>query len=206
MSTQMAAPVLDEAAADLLFRAGRTANTFTDELVSDEQLRAVWDLAKMGPTAFNSQPLRVTWVRDGAARERLLTHMARGNQAKTVAAPVVAVLSFDTRWHQRFDDFMPGMAERTAPMAENFAADEALSQQIANNNANMQAGYFILAVRALGLDAGPMSGFDAPGLDADFFPDGSQKSFAVINIGHAGAEAWGPAKPRFDFEDATTTL
>ncbi|GGC77700.1 putative NADH dehydrogenase/NAD(P)H nitroreductase [Tersicoccus solisilvae] len=206
MTTQIAETVLDEHAADLLFREGRTANTFTDDIVTDEQLRAIWDLAKMGPTAFNSQPLRVTWVRDGEPRERLVRHMARGNQAKTVAAPVVAVLSYDTRWHRRFDDFMPGMPERTAPMAENFAANEALSHQIANNNANMQAGYFVLAVRALGLDAGPMSGFDAAGLDADFFPDGSQKSFAVINIGHAAEDAWGPAKPRFSFEDATTTL
>lgn len=206
MTAQIAETVLDEAAADLLFRAGRTANTFTDEDVTDEQLRAIWDLTRMGPTAFNSQPLRVTWVRKGAARERLLAHMSRGNQEKTAAAPVVAVLSFDNHWHRRFDEFMPGMAERTAPMAENFAANEALSHQIANNNANMQAGYFVLAVRATGLDAGPMSGFDAAGLDADFFADGSQKSFAVVNLGHAGDGAWGPAKPRYSFEDATTTL
>lgn len=206
MTAQIAEPVLDDDAADLLFREGRTANTFTDEDVTDEQLRAIWDLAKMGPTAFNSQPLRVTWVRKGEGRERLLAHMAGGNRAKTATAPVAAVLSYDHQWHRRFDDFMPGMAERTAPMAANFAANESLSHQIANNNANMQAGYFIMAVRALGLDAGPMSGFDAAGFDADFHPDGSQKSFAVVNIGHAGENAWGPVKPRYSFEDATTIV
>lgn len=194
--------VLDAAAVDALFAEARTANTFTGE-VTEEQAQAIYELAKFGPTAFNNQPLRVTYVRSAEARERLVQHMSRGNQAKTLAAPLVAVLAFDTEWHERFDTFLPAGTERLKGM---FDADETLRYGMGRDNAHLQAGYFILAVRSLGLAAGPMTGADFAAIDAEFFPEGGRKSFLVVNIGEPGEDAWGPAKTKFAYEDVVETL
>lgn len=189
-------------AADALFLAGRTANAFTDQPVSDEQLRAIYELTKMGPTAMNIQPLRITWVGPGASRDRLVAHMAEGNRAKTAAAPMVAVLSFDTEWHEHFPTVFPPAAERKAM----FDGNDELRAVMGNNNAHLQAGYFILAVRAAGLAAGPMGGFDAPGLDADLHAGMNRRSFLVVNLGVPAENAWRDRLPRLDFDVATTTL
>ncbi|MGG5172469.1 malonic semialdehyde reductase [Pseudarthrobacter sp. J1738] len=193
--------VLDATAINTLFAEARTANSFTGE-VTEEQAQAIYELTKFGPTAFNSQPLRVTYVRSAEARAALVDNMARGNQAKTASAPLVAVLSFDTAWHERWDAFMPGF---NAPKAM-FDADQAVTAATGNNNAHLQAGYFIMAVRALGLAAGPMTGANFAGIDAQLFPEGDQKSFMVINIGQPGEDAWGDAKPKFDYKDAVRTV
>lgn len=194
--------VLDSTAADALFRAARTANTFTDQPVSEETARTIYELAKMGPTAFNCQPLRITYLRSGEARQRLVQHMSRGNQAKTLTAPLVAVLSFDTAWHEQWENFLPAAPQVKAM----FDGNADLVHGTGNDNAHLQAGYFILAVRSVGLAAGPMTGFDASAVNAEFFPAGDQKSFLLVNIGKPGDDAWGPVKPRFDYDDVVTTL
>ena len=186
---------------DAIFAEARTPNTFTGE-VTDEQARAIYELTKFGPTAFNSQPLRVTNVRSADARATLVETLANGNRAKTASAPLVAVLSYDTSWQEQWDNFLPGYS---APKAMYDAAPD-LAAATGNNNAHLQAGYFILAVRSLGLSAGPMTGADFTAIDEAFFPDGGQKSFLVVNIGQAAADAWGAAKPKFAYEDVVRTV
>ncbi|RZU75795.1 3-hydroxypropanoate dehydrogenase [Micromonospora kangleipakensis] len=180
-----------------LFTDARTANTFTDEPVTDEQLRAIFELAKYPPTAANTQPLRVLYVRDGEPRERLLTHMNEGNQAKTASAPVVAVLAADTDFHE----FIPRVFPIRAQMRDALAGDVQGRERMARFNATLQIGYWLLAVRAAGLAAGPMGGFDADGLDKEFFADNGWKSVLVVNIGKPGPDAWFPRLPRLDYDD-----
>ncbi|MFW6188481.1 MAG: malonic semialdehyde reductase [Actinomycetota bacterium] len=192
---------LDALAADLLFREARTASEFLDEPVADEQLRAAFELARMGPTAMNIQPLRVTWIRSAEARERLLPHMAEGNRAKTAAAPAVAVLSYDADWHEHLPAVFPPAAAKQAV----FAGNEELSAQMGRDNAHLQAGYFVLAVRAAGLAAGPMGGFDPAGVDAEFHAGTARRSFLVVNIGVPAAPRH-DRLPRLGFDAATTTV
>lgn len=193
--------VLDALSADLLFREARTASEFLDEPVGDEQLRAVFELAKMGPTAMNIQPLRVTWIRSAEAKERLLPLMAEGNRAKTAGAPVVAVLSYDADWHEQ----LPVLFPPAAANQQTFAGNEELRARMGRDNAHLQAGYFVLAVRAAGLAAGPMGGFDAPGVDAEFHAGTSLRSLMVVNIG-APAAPRHDRLPRLGFDAATTTV
>ncbi|MDN3904720.1 malonic semialdehyde reductase [Arthrobacter sp. YD2] len=194
---------LDSAALDLLFRDARTVAEFTDQPVTDEQLRDIYELTKMGPTAMNIQPLRITWVRSPEARGRLAAHMAEGNKAKTEAAPLTAVLSFDRSWHRHFATVFPPAPAQGAV----FAANAELSAMMGNNNAHLQAGYFLLAVRAVGLSAGPMGGFDAAGLDADLHAGLDRQSFLVVNIGvPAATEPRHPRLPRLDYATAVTEL
>jgi 3-hydroxypropanoate dehydrogenase len=192
---------LDDLSADLLFREARTASEFLDEPVGEEQLRAIFELAKMGPTAMNIQPLRVTWIRSAEAKERLLPLMAEGNRAKTAGAPVVAVLSYDTDWHEQLPVLFPPAAANQRMFADN----EELRARMGRDNAHLQAGYFVLAVRAAGLAAGPMGGFDAPGVDAEFHAGTSLRSLMVVNIG-APAAPRHDRLPRLGFDAATTTV
>ena len=194
---------LDDAALDLLYRSARTVSEFSDQQVTDEQLRDIYELTKSGPTAMNIQPLRITWVRSPEARDRLVTHMADGNKAKTAAAPMTAVLSFDRSWHRHFAAVFPPAPAQGAV----FAANEELSALMGNNNAHLQAGYFLLAVRAVGLSAGPMGGFDAASLDADLHAGMDRQSFLVVNIGvPAATEPRHPRLPRLAYADAVTEL
>lgn len=128
--------------------------------------------------------------------------LSRGNQAKTASAPLVAILSYDTDWAGKWDDFLPGY---NTPKAM-YDADPQLAAATGNNNAHLQAGYFILAVRSLGFAAGPMTGADFNAIDAAFFPAGDQKSFLVVNIGQPGEDAWGEAKPKFSYDEAVRTV
>lgn len=192
----------DGDALDLFFREARTANTFTDEPVTDEQLRAIYELTKFGPTSMNIQPMRITWVNSPEARERLVKHMAEGNQAKTASAPAVAVLSFDTEWHEGFPTFFPHAADRKAM----FDGNDELRSIMGNNNAHMQAAYFIMAVRSVGLAAGPMGAFDAAGIDAEFHAGTNRRTFMVINVGKPGENPWFDRLPRYDYDEVTTTL
>lgn len=193
--------VIDSAAVDAIFAQARTASSFTGE-VTEDQARAIYELTKFGPTAFNSQPLRVTYVRSDKARAALVDAMMPGNRAKTASAPLVAILSYDADWAGQWDKFLP---EYNAPKAI-YDADPELAAATGNNNAHLQAGYFILAVRSLGLSAGPMTGADFNAIDAAFFPAGDQKSFLVVNIGRPAEDAWGAAKPKFAYEDVVRTV
>ncbi|MCU1515851.1 MAG: nitroreductase [Pseudarthrobacter sp.] len=192
---------IDSAAVDAIFAEARTANSFTGE-VTEDQARAIYELTKFGPTAFNSQPLRVTYVRSEEARATLVAALSSGNRAKTGTAPLVAILSYDTDWAGQWENFLPGY---NAPKAMYDASPE-LTATTGNNNAHLQAGYFILAVRSLGFAAGPMTGADFGAIDAAFFPAGDQKSFLVVNIGQPGEDAWGAAKPKFSYEDVVRTV
>ncbi|WP_434614113.1 malonic semialdehyde reductase [Arthrobacter sp. A5] len=194
--------ILDSEATDALFLEARTTNTFTDEPVTEEQMRAIYELTKMGPTAMNIQPLRVTWVRSAEARDRLVSYMADGNAAKTATAPMVAILSVDGDWHEHFPTFFPHAPERKAM----FEGKDALRSAMAGNNGHMQAAYFIMAVRAAGLAAGPMAGFDTAAIDADFHAGTSRKTIMVVNIGKPGENAWLPRLPRLDYDVATATV
>lgn len=184
---------LSPEAQDLLFREARTANTFTDEPVTDEQVAAIYDLVKYAPTAMNTQPLRIVLVRQGEARQRLLKHMAEGNREKTAAAPLVAILAADTDFHEHLPRTFPHF-----PGAKDVFADDATREQAARFNATLQAGYFFLGVRAAGLAAGPMGGFDTEALDDDFFAGTSLRSLVVVNIGRPGDDAWFDRLPRLD--------
>lgn len=188
---------LDDTGREVLFTAARTANTFADTAVSDSELREVWNLAKWPPTAANVQPLRVLYVRTEAGRERLVAHMSEGNKAKTAAAPAVAVLAFDTQYHEHIPTVLPFRPE----LKDAFAANDKMRNDTGRFSAALQAGYFLLAVRAQGLAAGPMGGFDAEALDADFFPDGRWRSILVVNIGHPGKNPWFDRLPRLDEAD-----
>ncbi len=189
---------LDEAGRAVLFTDARTANTFAATPVSDAELSEIWELAKWAPTSANTQPLRIMYVHPGPARERLVRHMNDGNKAKTASAPAVAVLAVDTRFHE----YIPALLPFRPELRDAFEADEEMRAGTGRFNAILQAGYFILAIRAHGLAAGPMSGFDAAGVDADFFPDGRWRSILVVNIGHPGADPWFERLPRLDHEDA----
>ncbi|CAM5424275.1 Putative NADH dehydrogenase/NAD(P)H nitroreductase OS=Streptomyces alboniger OX=132473 GN=CP975_22615 PE=3 SV=1 [Streptomyces alboniger] len=192
---------LDPAAQDLLFREARTANTFTDEPVTDEQVQAIYDLVKYGPTAFNQSPLRVTLVRSPEARERLVQHMAEGNRPKTSAAPLVAILSADNEFHEELPALFPHF-----PQAKDaFFSERPAREQAALLNATLQAAYFIIGVRAAGLAAGPMTGYDPAGLQKEFL-DGDHTPLMVINIGKPGEDAWFPRSPRLSYEDVVTTV
>jgi 3-hydroxypropanoate dehydrogenase len=187
---------LDPEARALLFTDARTANNFSDEPVSEAQLRAIYELTKFAPTSANTQPLRILFVGKGPARERLLAQMFEGNRAKTASAPVVAVLAADVDFHEHIPTIFPIRPE----MKDVFDADEDRRIEHARYNAILQAGYFILGVRAAGLAAGPMIGFDPEGINKEFFSDNAWKSILVVNIGHPGENAWFDRLPRLDYD------
>ena len=188
-------------AADQLFFEARSANSFSDEPVSDDVLDAIYDTMKMGPTLMNNQPLRITWVKSAEARQKVSETMAGTNAQKALTAPALAILSFDTEWHEEFPSFFPHAPERKA-MFE----DQGARTAIGNNNAWLQAGYFIMAVRAVGLAAGPMGGFDAAAVDAVVNIDGRNKSFLIVNVGKPGTDAWFDRLPRHDSQFATRSI
>lgn len=202
MTTANDALVLNAAAQDLLFREARTANTFTDEPVSDEQIQAVYDLVKYAPTSMNQQPLRIVLVRSPEARERLVAQMADGNKGKTSAAPLVAILAADNEFHHELPTQFPAF-----PQAKDlFFAERPARENSAAFNGALQVGYFIIGVRAAGLAAGPMTGYNAEGINKEFFADGEHSVLAVVNIGKPGEDAWYPRSPRLAFDEAVTTV
>jgi 3-hydroxypropanoate dehydrogenase len=192
---------LDDDVQDLLFREARTPHAFTDEEVSDEQIRALYELVKWAPTTMNSQPLRIVLVRSRGARERLMSHVFEGNRSKAESAPLIAVLAADTSFHDTLPITFPHR-----PAAREIFADEAHRTEVARSQAWLQAGYFILGVRALGLAAGPMGGFDAAGLDADLFAGTALRSVVVVNIGRPAPGAWYDRLPRLDHDDVVTVI
>lgn len=192
---------IDTAAADVLFRDAHTAYSFTDETVSDAQLEEIYELLRHAPTAMNSQPLRIIFVRTQEGKERLLPLLAEGNRSKSESAPVVAILAADTDFHENLPRLLP-----MAPAARESFSDFDKRAQHARFNATLQAGYFILAVRAVGLDAGPMRGFDADGIDAEFFAGTALRSLLVVNLGHVAEGGSFPRKPHMTYDEAVTLL
>ncbi|MBW6438300.1 malonic semialdehyde reductase [Actinoplanes hulinensis] len=180
----------------LLFTEARTASAFAATPVTDEELAELWDLAKWPPTAANTQPLRVLFVRSAEGRARLIPHLAEGNRPKSQSAPAVAVLALDTSFHE----FAPEVFPHNPGLKDVYEANEALRLAAGNLSAGLQIGYFILAARAIGLVAGPMTGFDKAGVDAEFFPGGRYRSLVVVNLGHPGENPWRDRLPRLPHE------
>ena len=194
--------VLDDAALDVLFREARSINTFSDEPVSAAQVRDVFDLVKLGPTMMNIQPMRLLLVEQGEGRDRLVPHMAEGNRTKAQTAPLVAVVAADTDFHTSMDVHFP----HKPGIGDMFAGDDANRAEVARYNTALQTGYFIVGLRAAGLHAGPVGGFDAAGIDGEFFAGTSWRTQLVINIGHPGENPWFDRLPRISADDAVRTV
>lgn len=186
---------LDTTAQSLLFTDARTASTFSDAPVTDEELASIWELARWSPSAGNSQPLRVLFVRTEEGKSRLVPHLSEGNQTKAASAPAVAVMAYDSDFHEHMPTVFPMRGEA---MRERFAGQPEVRDATARQSASIQTGVFLLAVRAAGLAAGPMGGFDGPGIDAEFFAGTSWRTHLVVNIGHPGVDPWFPRLPRLD--------
>lgn len=206
MSTLNDAPAapLDEAQLDALFEGAHTAESFADREVPEEVLRRLQELTRMPPSAMNSQPLRILWVRSPEARAELVSHMGGNNKAKTLAAPLTAVLASSDRWHCHLPTLAPFRVKDMDSLEEN----EPMRRGLAHTSARIQAGYFLLAARALGLDVGPMGGFKQGEVDQAFFSENGWESFLVVNLGYPAPDGAGyrPRQGRLNFEEQTLTV
>ncbi len=194
-------PLLDDAALDLIFRDARTRNGWSDAPVSDDQMRALYDLMKWGPTSANACPARIVWIRSEEAKQRLAPHLSSTNRAKTMKAPVVAIVGYDLDFPETLPRLFPH-----APGAKEWFPEGTHREVTALRNSSLQGAYLIMAVRALGLDAGPMSGFDHAGIDAEFFAGTRIKSNFVVAIGRGTEENLFPRLPRLAFDEACKIL
>jgi 3-hydroxypropanoate dehydrogenase len=195
----MANPISDDAL-DVIFRKARTHTVWLPKPVSDETLRAIYDLAKLGPTSANTMPMRIVFVKSKEAKERLKPGLHDGNMEKTMAAPVTAIVAYDTRFHEFIPRLFPPMPGFAAMFTDPKNAEFARIHQI--RNGTLQGAYLIIAARALGLDCGPMSGFHHDKIDAEFFPDGRWKSNFLINIGYGDPSKLRPRFERLTFDEA----
>jgi 3-hydroxypropanoate dehydrogenase len=190
---------LDTASRNLIFGEARTHNVWLDRPVSDATLHELWDLLKWGPTTANLQPLRVVFVKTPAGKEKLFPTLMPQNVEKARTAPVTAIIAHDVAFYEKAGQLMPvmpGLAERFGGMPK------PVTERMAFQSATLQAGYLILAARALGLDTGPMAGFDPAAVDKAFFPDGKWASTLVINIGYGDHSKLFPRQPRLSFDEA----
>lgn len=190
-------------ALDVIFRKARTHNALSGE-VTDAQLRAIWDLAKWGPTTANTQPERILFLRSREARERLKPHLGPGNVDKTMAAPVTAIIAFDLKFY----DLLPRTFPHNPKMRDNFAGEDkkALVEVTALRNGSLQGAYFIIAARALGIDTGPMSGFNNTGVDQEFFAGTTWKSNFLCNLGKGDWSKVFTRSPRLEFDEACKVI
>jgi 3-hydroxypropanoate dehydrogenase len=194
-----AARSLDENALRTIFLEARTANGFLDRAVSREQLSQALELALLGPTSANNLPARFVFVMSPQAKELLRPAMSPGNLDKTMAAPATAIVAADPNFHERFDRTFPDRAAMFKELFTNMPAEQRLAT--AWDNALLQMGYFIIALRSIGLDAGPMAGFDRAKVDAAFFPDRRFRSQYLINIGYGDDTKVFPRLPRFNVDE-----
>ena len=188
---------LDDASLDRIFRSARTHHAWLDRPVADATLRELWNLLRWGPTSANCCPLRVVFVKSPDAKAKLLECMAPGNVEKTRAAPVTAILSMHMEFHESLPKLFPHTDARSW-----FAGNQPYIESTAFRNSSIQGGYFILAARALGLDCGPMSGFDAEKVDGAFFAGRPERVNFLCNLGYGDASTLHPRSPRFEFDEA----
>jgi len=193
--------VLDETTLAQLFTEARTRNDFSDRPVPEALLRQLYDLTKFGPTAVNSTPARFLFLTSPEARQRLSPFMSGNNQAKTLKAPVNVIVATDNDFHEHLAVLFPH-----APGAKDWFADETARKETAFRNSSLQGGYLMIAARALGLDVGPMSGFDAAGVKAEFFPDSSVEPNFILNLGYGTDENLFARSPRLSFDEAAQIL
>ena len=184
-----------------LFTEARTHNAFHELPVPDALLRDALDLAKMGPTSANQQPLRALFLRSTVAKERLRPALMPGNVEKTMSAPVVAIMGYDLEFYEHLPFLLPHADAKSW-----FAGNPDFAARSAAQNATLQVAYFILALRAVGLDAGPITGFDPAKVEQEFFPDGRIKANVIINIGYGNDAKLFPRNPRLSFDEMATIL
>ena len=196
---------IDDAAIAHLFLDARTYNDFEDKPVPEAVLRELYDIVKMGPTSANSSPARFAFLTSPEAKERLRPHLSEGNLDKTMRAPVTVILAWDQKFYDKIPQLMPHN-----PGAREWFTGPGAAESNGPRNAVLQCAYLILAARALGLDAGPMTGFDAAGVDGEFFSNSdtrmSWKSDILVNLGYGTTRNLFPRLPRLPFEDAATLL
>ncbi|MFZ2542158.1 MAG: malonic semialdehyde reductase [Gallionella sp.] len=192
---------LDDRSLDTLFREAHTHSNWLDKPVGDALLHQIYDLMKWAPTSANCCPARIVFVKSAAAKQRLLPAMAPGNVDKTRAAPVTAIIAHDLEFYEKLPVLYPPADARSW-----FAGNQPLIDTTAFRNGTLQGAYLLLAARALGLDAGPMSGFDNAKVDKEFFPDGKTKSNFLINLGYGDSSKLFPRNPRLKFEAAAQIL
>ena len=192
---------LDDRSLDIIFREAHTHSVWLDKPVGDALLHQVYDLMKWAPTSANCSPARIVFVRSAAAKQRLLPAMAPGNLEKTRTAPVTAIIAHDTEFHEKLPKLFLQADARSW-----FAGNPALIDTTAFRNGTLQGAYLIIAARSLGLDAGPMSGFDNAKVDQEFFPGGKIKSNFMVNLGYGDHTKVFPRNPRLSFSDAAQIL
>ena len=207
---------IDDKAMDVLFREARSHNAWLDRPVRDETLRQIWDLMKWGPTSANTMPARIVFLRTPRAKERLRPALAAGNVEKTMTAPVTAIIAYDLKFY----DKLPRLFPHSPAMRTLFVNAPELVTSTARRNSSLQGAYFIFAARAVGLDCGPMSGFDHAkvdeeffaagkpcfGCDQEFFPEGHVKTNFLCNLGYGDPAALHPRLPRLTFTEACSLL
>jgi 3-hydroxypropanoate dehydrogenase len=189
--------ILSETALDLVFRSARTHTHWLDRPVDDETLRALYELLRWGPTSANCSPARIVFVRSRQAKERLRPALSAGNVDKTMAAPATAIIGHDLRFHEQLPRLFPHADARSW-----FAGNDELIRTTAFRNGTLQGAYLIISARALGLDCGPMSGFDNAKVDAAFFPGSTVKSNFLCNLGYGDPAKLHPRSPRLAFDEA----
>ena len=187
--------VLDAPALDVLFRTARTQNGWQNKPVAEATLHALWDLLKMGPTSANCLPARIVFVTSQAGKARLKPHLMETNVAKSMAAPVIAIIGYDLDFYEHLPELFPHTDAKSW-----FVGNAALIQDTAFRNSALQGAYLIMAARALGLDCGPLSGFDPDGINGEFFPGTNIKVNFLCNIGYGNGKDVFPRSPRPPFE------
>lgn len=193
---------LDDAGLDLIFREARSYNRWSDEEVSDETLKAVVNLMKWGATSANCWPMRLVFIKSAEAKARLKPHLDEFNEIKVLTAPAVAIIAFDTKFYDRIPEFFP----HNPGARDWFAHDEDVAFTTAFRNSTLQGAYLMIAARALGLDCGPMSGFNNDGVDQEFFPDGQYRSNFICALGVGTTEELFDRSPRPAFDTVAEIL
>jgi len=193
--------MLDSNSLDTIFRTARSQNGWLDREVSDEQIHEVYELMKFGPTAANNCPARITFLKSEDSKNRLKPHLDEGNIDKTMSAPVVAIIGYDTEFYEKLPYLFPHTDARSwfAGKPEKIVASGSM-------NATLQAAYFMIAARSIGLDCGPMGGFNNEGVDSEFFSDGKTKTLLICSIGYGDKSKVFPRSPRLDFAEACKVI
>jgi 3-hydroxypropanoate dehydrogenase len=194
-------PSLDDAALDQLFRSARSYNGYTEEPVTRAEMDAIWEIMKFGPTSANCLPARFVWCETAAAKAKLAAHASANNKDKILAAPVTVIIGMDMEFYEQLPELFPPADARSW-----FAGNDAAIAATAMRNSSLQGAYFIMAARALGLDTGPMSGFDNAGVDGDFFAGTPVKSNFISTLGHGDPSTIFGRLPRPGFERFNTIL
>ena len=193
--------MLDSNSLDTIFRTARSQNGWLDREVSDEQIYEIYELMKFGPTAANNCPARITFLKSEDSKNRLKPHLDEGNIDKTMSAPVVAIIGYDTEFYEKLPYLFPHTDARSwfAGKPEKIVASGSM-------NATLQAAYFMIATRSIGLDCGPMGGFNNEGVDNEFFSDGKTKTLLICSIGYGDKSKVFPRSPRLDFSEACKVI